>query len=99
MNYSEGYLLGLDIGSSSVKASLISVATGATIVSAQSPQDEMQIVANQLGWAEQDPNLWWAHVVKIVKACLKKSQFKPDTVLPIGVAYQIHDFIIFVLAL
>ncbi len=94
MNHSDGYLLGLDIGSSSVKASLISVGTGATIVSAQSPQDEMQIVALQPGWAEQDPNLWWEHVVKGVRACLKKSEVKPEAVLAIGIAYQMHGLVI-----
>lgn len=88
-----GYLLGLDIGSSSVKASLVSIATGESTVSAQSPQEEMQIIAHQPGWAEQDPNLWWEHVVKSVKACLQKATVKPDAVLAIGVAYQMHGLV------
>ncbi|MBI3481372.1 MAG: carbohydrate kinase [Bacteroidetes bacterium] len=93
MNHSSGYLLGLDIGSSSVKGSLISVATGETVVSFQSPQDEMQIIAHQSGWAEQDPNLWWEHVVKSVKGCLQKSEVRPETVLAIGIAYQMHGLV------
>ncbi|HTH55007.1 MAG TPA: FGGY family carbohydrate kinase [Cyclobacteriaceae bacterium] len=88
-----GYLLGLDIGSSSIKASLISIEGGDRIASAQSPQEEMQIIAHQPGWAEQDPNLWWEHVVKSVKACLQKSALKPDAVLAIGVAYQMHGLV------
>src|SRR5258707_8052304 len=94
MNHSEGHLLGLDIGSSSVKASLISVATGEAIASAQSPQDEMQIIAHQPGWAEQDPNIWWEHVVRSVKTCLQKSGVRPDAVLAIGIAYQMHGLVV-----
>lgn len=88
-----GYLLGLDIGSSSIKASLVSIATGESIASAQSPQEEMRIIAHRPGWAEQDPNLWWEHVVKSVKACLLKSGVKSDAVLAIGVAYQMHGLV------
>lgn len=94
MNHSQGYLLGLDIGSSSVKASLISVATGESIVSIQSPNDEMKITASRPGWAEQDPNLWWEHVVKSVKGCLQKSDVKPESVLAIGIAYQMHGLVV-----
>ncbi len=94
MNLVSGYLLGLDIGSSSVKASLVSIATGQTVASCQSPADEMQMIAIQPGWAEQDPNLWWDNVVKSTKACLQKSGVKPEAVLAIGVAYQMHGLVI-----
>jgi xylulokinase len=89
----QGYLLGLDIGSSSIKASFVSIATGESVVSAQSPQEEMQIIAPKAGWAEQDPALWWEHVVQSVKECLQKSAVKPDAVLAIGVAYQMHGLV------
>jgi len=89
-----GYLLGLDIGSSSVKASLVSIATGQTVAGGQSPSDEMQIIALQPGWAEQDPKLWWEHIVKSVKACLQKAAAKPEEVLAIGIAYQMHGLVI-----
>ncbi|GHN02359.1 carbohydrate kinase [Cytophagales bacterium WSM2-2] len=94
MNSSNGYLLGLDIGSSSVKASLVSISTGASVASAQSPQEEMQIIATQAGWAEQDPHLWWEHVVKSVKMCLQKSGAKPESILAIGIAYQMHGLVV-----
>ena len=67
------YLLGYDLGSSSIKATLVDVATGQTVASAQSPSEEMPMLAVQAGWAEQDPEMWWEHAVKALQSCLKKS--------------------------
>ena len=47
--------LGIDIGSSSVKVSLLDIATGACVASSTNPAQEMPIDAPQSGWAEQDP--------------------------------------------
>jgi len=52
-------LLGLDIGSSSVKASLLDADTGKSIASKAFPEEEMPISAPETGWAEQDPEMWW----------------------------------------
>jgi xylulokinase len=90
----EGYLLGIDIGSSSVKASLIDVGSGQSVASAQSPSEEMSMLALQPGWAEQDPEMWWEHAVNSVKACLKKSGIMPEAVLGIGIAYQMHGLVV-----
>lgn len=87
------FLLGLDIGSSSVKASLVAAETGKTVVSAQSPSEEMEMVAHQAGWAEQDPDLWWEHAVKSVKSCLAKSGIDPSKIAAIGIAYQMHGLV------
>ncbi len=89
-----GYLLGLDIGSSSVKASLVSISTGKSVASSQSPAEEMPMVALQPGWAEQDPIVWWEHAVKSTKAALLKASVKPETVLAIGIAYQMHGLVL-----
>jgi xylulokinase len=88
----EGYLLGLDIGSSSVKVSLIEIASGKSISQAQSPEHEMKINAPQPGWAEQDPALWWEHVVTGVKKCLTPVDKKK--VRAIGIGYQMHGLVI-----
>jgi xylulokinase len=88
-----GFLLGLDIGSSSVKASLVAVDSGQTIVSAQSPEEEMEMIADQSGWAEQDPEMWWANVVKCIQQCLSKSRVKPESIKAIGIAYQMHGLV------
>jgi len=87
------FLLGLDIGSSSVKASLVEAETGKTVVSDQSPSEEMEMVATQAGWAEQDPDLWWEHAVKSIKSCLSKSGIDSSAIAAIGIAYQMHGLV------
>ena len=55
--------LGIDIGSSSVKVSLLDIATGECVASATNPAQEMPIDALRSGWAEQDPDMWWHYAV------------------------------------
>ncbi|HNV29303.1 MAG TPA: FGGY family carbohydrate kinase [Cyclobacteriaceae bacterium] len=86
-------LLGLDIGSSSVKATLVIAETGKTLVSAQSPAEEMAMVASQPGWAEQHPDLWWEHITLSIKQCLHKSGISSDKIKAIGIAYQMHGLV------
>ena len=56
--------LGIDIGSSSVKVSLLDIASGECVASSTNPSQEMPIEALQSGWAEQDPDMWWKYVVE-----------------------------------
>ena len=58
------YLLGFDIGSSSVKAALLHAETGETVASATSTKTELPMIALQPGWAEQDPEMWWQEAIK-----------------------------------
>ncbi|HTE29366.1 MAG TPA: FGGY family carbohydrate kinase [Chryseolinea sp.] len=87
------YLLGWDVGSSSVKASILEVATGKVVAFAQSPSEEMSMLAIQPGWAEQDPAVWWEHAVKSFQACLKKSGLSGDDIAAIGISYQMHGLV------
>jgi xylulokinase len=66
------YLIGYDIGSSSVKASIIESGSGKTVASAFYPAEEMPIKAVRPGWAEQDPELWWANLKLATAEVLKK---------------------------
>jgi xylulokinase len=91
---SDGYLLGIDVGSSSVKASLVEVRSGKAISASQSPAEEMEMIALQPGWAEQHPDTWWEHVVKSVRHCLEKSKIDPAGVMAIGISYQMHGLVI-----
>lgn len=85
-------LLGIDLGSSAVKASLIDASTGRIVSAAQSPQgEELPISAPQPGWAEQDPAMWWEHAVKAVRAALA-GQDGP-AVAAIGISYQMHGLV------
>lgn len=87
------YLLGYDLGSSSVKASLVDIDTGQAVASAQSPAEEMGMLAVKPGWAEQDPELWWEHIVKSTKICLQKSAAQASDVSAIGISYQMHGLV------
>jgi xylulokinase len=91
---SHGYLLGIDIGSSSVKASLVEIGSGKAVVSAQSPSEEMPMLALKPGWAEQEPEMWWEHAVKSVKAALQKLTVDSSSVLAIGISYQMHGLVV-----
>lgn len=88
------FLLGLDIGSSSIKACIVDAQTGKTVATAQSPSEEMVMLAVKPGWAEQDPELWWTHLVLSVKACLQKVGAKSDQVSAIGISYQMHGLVL-----
>ncbi len=87
-------LIGLDIGSSSIKAALIDADSGVALASATSPRDEMGIDSPQPGWAEQDPALWWQHVVAAVRELARRSPFEPGAVAAIGIAYQMHGLVL-----
>jgi xylulokinase len=88
------YLLGYDIGSSSIKAALIDSETGEVIISTNSPKTELEISAPKPGWAEQDPEIWWQHV-KLATAEIKNSvDVNLLNVEAIGISYQMHGLVI-----
>jgi len=87
------YLLGLDIGSSSVKACLVDETGARTLAAAQSPADEMAIAAPQPGWAEQDPESWWEHAVKSVRKCITQAGVSGKDIACIGISYQMHGLV------
>lgn len=87
-------LLGLDIGSSSIKASVVDVATGQSLATAQSPAEEMAMLAPHPGWAEQDPAMWWKHLVISVQNALRKSGANGAEVQAIGISYQMHGLVL-----
>jgi xylulokinase len=88
------YLLGYDIGSSSVKASIVEAQTGACIATAFYPKEEMPIKAVQTGWAEQDPEMWWTNLKLATKQVLSQSGIKPADIRAIGISYQMHGLVI-----
>jgi xylulokinase len=88
------FLLGYDIGSSSVKVSLLEAATGKTVASATSPASEMAMAAPKSGWAEQSPELWWQEVVHATAKLKKAFHFDKTDVGAIGIAYQMHGLVL-----
>jgi xylulokinase len=86
-------LLGLDIGSSSVKASLLDADSGKSIASKAFPEEEMPINSPESGWAEQDPEMWWAYVKESTAHVLKKAGVQKGELKGIGIAYQMHGLV------
>ena len=87
------YLLGFDIGSSSVKVSLIDGETGNSTASSFYPKEEMEITAVRPGWAEQDPELWWKNLKLALREVLQRSQVNPEAIESIGISYQMHGLV------
>jgi xylulokinase len=88
------YLLGYDIGSSSVKAALIEAETGRTVATATSPSVEMPMQAPQIGWAEQDPEMWWQEAINATKILMGLSDFDKNDIGGIGISYQMHGLVL-----
>lgn len=87
------YLLGYDIGSSSVKASLVNADTGKCVSSAFFPKTEAPITAVQSGWAEQDPESWWGYLKSATKAVLEETGANSSDIKAIGISYQMHGLV------
>ncbi|MEA1886937.1 MAG: FGGY family carbohydrate kinase [Bacteroidota bacterium] len=86
-------ILGLDIGSSFVKASVIDAERGELISSASAPEQEMKMTAERPGWAEQEPEIWWQALVNAVRACLAENKSLKENIKTIGISYQMHGLV------
>ena len=87
------YLLGYDIGSSSVKASLVDAQTGKCAASAFYPKSEAAIIAVKPGWAEQDPASWWEYLKLATADILASTGVDPKEIKAIGISYQMHGLV------
>ena len=89
----KNYLLGYDIGTSSVKAAIVDAETGQTIASAQYPDAEASIMSKQAGWAEQEPEMWWEELKKATERVEQKANGALADVKAIGISYQMHGLV------
>lgn len=87
------YLLGYDIGSSSVKASLVDAQSGRCVASSFYPKSEAEIIAVRPGWAEQDPASWWDYLKSATADVLSASSADPKEIKAIGISYQMHGLV------
>ena len=96
------YLLGYDIGSSSVKASLVNAESGKCVATAFYPKSEAPIISKKTGWAEQDPAMWWGNLKLATddildqvkrKASLQSKTFTEKDIRAIGISYQMHGLV------
>lgn len=87
------YLLGYDIGSSSVKASLVNAESGKCVSSAFFPKTEAEIIAVKPGWAEQNPENWWENLKLATQAVLADARVDAADIKAIGISYQMHGLV------
>ena len=87
-------LLGIDIGTSSIKVAIVDASTSKTLVTVQYPETESPIKAIQAGWAEQDPTMWWEHVQAAILKAHATKKYDPSNIVSIGIAYQMHGLVI-----
>jgi xylulokinase len=87
-------LLGIDIGTSSVKVSVVDASTQKTLVTAQYPDTESPITALQPGWAEQSPDMWWQQAQQAIGLCNATGKYNPHDITAIGIAYQMHGLVL-----
>lgn len=86
-------LLGIDLGTSSIKISVVDAASQQTITSVQYPETETPIIALQPGWAEQSADTWWEHVQQAILKANATNLYNPKDISAIGIAYQMHGLV------
>ena len=87
-------LLGIDLGTSSIKVSVVDAETQQCIASAQYPEEETTITSLQTGWAEQSPETWWQNIKEAIKKVNATGKFDPQNIAAIGIAYQMHGLVL-----
>lgn len=87
-------LLGIDIGTSSIKVSVVNADTQQCLLSAHYPETETEIITLQPGWAEQSPEMWWEHVQLAILKVHAQRKYDPADIGAIGIAYQMHGLVL-----
>ena len=87
------FLLGFDVGSSSVKASLVNADSGKCVSSAFFPEKEAPIKAVKAGWAEQEPDSWWQYAKQALQKIMAEANVKAEEIAAIGISYQMHGLV------
>jgi len=87
------YLLGYDLGSSSVKASLVNAESGKIAASAFFPKNEMEIISVRSGWAEQNPETWWQNLKLATQTVMNEANIPANQIAAIGISWQMHGLV------
>ncbi|MBC6113025.1 xylulokinase [Pedobacter fastidiosus] len=88
------YLLGIDIGTSSIKVAVVDVSTQKSVATAQYPEEETEIKSVKPGWAEQSPIDWWQNTQQAILKLNSSGLFNPKEIKAIGIAYQMHGLVV-----
>ncbi len=87
-------LMGIDLGTTGVKAALFSVDGGVVVASATVGY---ALRHPHPGWAEQDPNEWWEATTAAIRACLAEGTlqgFTAESVLGLAISGQMHGAVL-----
>ena len=87
-------LLGIDLGTSSIKVSVVDAETQQWVASAQYPEQEVGITSLQTGWAEQSPETWWQNIKEAIKKLNATGKFDSKDIAAIGIGYQMHGLVL-----
>jgi xylulokinase len=80
-------LLGIDVGTSSIKVSVVDAQTQRSVASAHYPETEAEIISHKSGWAEQSPETWWQYVQEAILRANASGAYDPRDIAAIGIAY------------
>jgi len=86
-------LLGIDLGTSAIKVSIIDAENQKVITSVSFPETEVEIISPEIGWAEQSPELWWEHTIQAILKAHATHLYNPKDIKAIGISYQMHGLI------
>ena len=86
-------LLGIDIGTSSIKVAVTDASMQKCLATAQYPESEAAIISLQTGWAEQSPDTWWEHLQLAILKLHATRAYDPADITAIGIAYQMHGLV------
>ncbi len=87
-------LLGIDIGTSSIKVSVVDGQTQERVVSVSWPEIESEIISLRPGWAEQSPDMWWEHTQQAILKANATRKYDPLAIAAIGISYQMHGLVV-----
>src|SRR5690606_8558238 len=93
-NYNSMLFLGIDLGTSSIKVSVVDADSQKILCSVQYPETEEEIISTQAGWAEQDPERWWENTKLAIQKAHAAKKYKPADITAIGIAYQMHGLVV-----
>ena len=88
------YNLGLDIGTSFIKAALTECSSGNVVNLVSQPSTEQKIKVFKDGWAEQDPEMWWKNTCQAIKNLISLTNINPSLISGIGISYQMHGLVL-----
>jgi xylulokinase len=87
-------LLGIDVGTSSIKVSVVDAQSQKSIASAYYPNTEAEIISHKSGWAEQTPETWWEYTQQAILNANASGTYDPKDIAAIGIAYQMHGLVV-----